>query len=389
MVSTRKMYFFHNSYIDSKMRDKFVLLAGPSSEELGTDIARLLGIPLGELDVGSYTDGETNVKVYDSVRGKHVYVVNTTDTITAMMELMLLVSTLRRASAKKITVVIPYYGYSRQDAGKQIKRQPIAAADTAMMLEEMGVDQVMCLDLHNDSTRGFFSPRVPVEVRIGCWCWNVDWSLTSTSLYCFFQHLLPIPVAAAYFSEVLDQFKRNANGDMPRITVVASHEGQVGRATLFQRVLQSRSGVTVEIAVLAKTKMRGQRLHDVELVGDVQGRHCILVDDIVNTGTTLVSNTRALKEHGAESVYAWATHGVFGDPRENDAPDRIDKLKDLEFLLISNSVTTRRKLPEKIHVLTVAPLLAEAIARSLHNQSISGILELEPDEMTFERYDDN
>lgn len=196
---------------------------------------------------------------------------------------------------------------------------------------------------------------------------------------------MPAPVAAAYFHEELSKVE----GNYPAVTVVASHEGQVERASHFRSVLQRLSGESIELAVLSRNRLsKQQQVYDANLVGNVEGRTCIMVDDIVNTGTTLVSNVQALKAGGASVIYAWATHGVFTSP---DAPNRIQAMDDLDYLLISNSIDNDNVvLPSKIKCLNVAPLLAEAIARALHDQSISGILSLERYETVQHatRYDD-
>jgi ribose-phosphate pyrophosphokinase len=201
-------------------------------------------------------------------------------------------------------------------------------------------------------------------------------------------------VAAAYFHEEMGMTEPSEDWEpktkdevyYPDVTVVACHEGQVGRASQFRSVLQRLSGKNIEIAFISKNRLkRGERIYSPEVVGNVKGRKCILIDDIVNTGTTLQNNTEKLHELGAESIHAWATHGVFGPQELSNAPEKIQAIDHLEYLLISNSIMNDRTLPDKIRQLNLAPLLAEAIARALHDQSISGILTL--DDTSLGRYD--
>jgi len=343
-VSTKKMYIYSNNTLEPEMADKLKLFCTPSSTALAEDVAQLLGVSLGDIRIGKYADGETSLKINDTIRGKQIYFICSTASVDALMELMLSVSCCNRASANRITVVIPYYGYSRQD--RKVKRETIAAADVARMLEAVGVNSVIAMDLHNDSIRGFFSPRVPVD------------------------HLMPGPIAAAYFNEVLAPASKPEN----QITIVATHEGQVQRATEFRKVLQKLSGAHVNMAFISKSRqLASQTSYDPILVGDIKGHRCILIDDIISTGSTLTNAINLLKDNGADEVYAYATHALFSDENTN-VPEKLQALDALDFLLISNTVSSSKTLPTKIRTLTVAPLLAEAISRSLHNESITEIL---------------
>jgi ribose-phosphate pyrophosphokinase len=194
---------------------------------------------------------------------------------------------------------------------------------------------------------------------------------------------MPVPVAAAYFHEDFglvappNTWKPKSKDDLyyPDITVVAAHEGQVFRAKQFRDVLQRLSGKKIELAFISKNRQkRGEKTYTPEVVGNVEGRKCIIMDDIVNTGATLKANVKELHQAKAASIHAWATHGVFGP--QSDTPKKIASIQELDYLLISNSVTNDM-MPEKIRQLNVAPLLAEAIARALHNQSVSTILNLD------------
>mmetsp|Transcript_28335 Transcript_28335/g.68201 ORF Transcript_28335/g.68201 Transcript_28335/m.68201 type:complete len:648 (-) Transcript_28335:1945-3888(-) len=364
-VYTKKMYFYKSASVKEHMLHKFRLFALPSSENLGKEMAYLLGTDLNCISVGAYNDGETSVKIEEQCRGKNVFVVCTTTSSSAIMELLLAISALRRGSAKRICAVIPYYGYGRQDRRTGMKREPIAAADMARLLEEMGIDSVITVDLHNPLVKGFFSPTIPVD------------------------HLMPGPVAAAYFYEELfgigeddgDNKDKNEeeSKEVPKITVIAAHENQVFRANGFRNALQKLSGSDdIRVALINNTKALNRRDGNrpalaTTLVGDVNGRKCIIVDDIINTGGTMRKAIDIVDKAGASEVYAWATHGVLHLP-QNDAPQMIQDMDCLKYLLISNSVAIERELPPKIRKLSIAPLLAESVARAIHSESISSMM---------------
>jgi ribose-phosphate pyrophosphokinase len=258
-VHTKKMYFYAAPKVTPQLAARTLLISGPSSVTLSTDVAQLLGLELNAASVGSFSDGETAISLEDSVRAKNCFIITSTRTADHIMQLLLLISTLRRASAKTITAVIPYYGYSRQD--RRLSREPIAAADLARALEAMGVDNVFCLDLHSDSLVGFFEPKTTVE------------------------HLVPVPVAAAYFNEefiamadALHVANPKGKWEYPKVTVVASHEGHMERAVDFQYALQRLSGQEVQVALISKGRnARGEKRYEPSLVGDVKGRVCVVV----------------------------------------------------------------------------------------------------------------
>jgi len=314
------------------------LFSGNGNLALSMEICRYLGINLGKATVGRFADGEANVVVHENVRGKDCYVIQPTcpPVNDNIMELLLMVSTLRRASARRITVVIPYYGYARQDRKMQA-RVPISAADVARLIEAMGVDRVIAVDLHCGQIQGFFGPRVPVD--------NLDGGIVG-----------------------LDYF---GSKDLHNPVVVSPDAGGVYRAKKFKEGLMHKYDMQdIGLAMIVKQRARAGLVDSMDLVGDVKNCDCILVDDMIDTAGTLCKAADVLIENGARRVFAFASHGLLSGPGN----DRLANSK-MEEIVILNTIPTspQREANEKLTMLSVAPLLAQAIFNIHAKKSVSAL----------------
>ncbi len=300
------------------------IFSGSANRALAEEICRNLSLPLGESTLDRFSDGEIYFQINENVRGADVFVVQPTchPVDSHLMELLLMVDAFKRASAARITAVIPYYGYARQDR-KDKPRVPISAKVVADLLESAGISRALTLDLHAPQIQGYFN--VPVD------------------------HLYPAPV-------FLDYFVRKGLVDL---TVVAPDAGGVERARFFAKKMDS------PLAIVDKRRVDINVAELMHIIGDVQGRAALIVDDIVDTAGTLVKTVEALYEQGAKDVYAAISHAVLSGP----AIRRICDSK-LRELVVTNSVPLREEARDcgPIKVLSVAPLLARAI-RSIHEEA--------------------
>jgi len=304
------------------------IFSGNANQELAASIANELGCGLGEIYVKPFSDGEISVKIEESARGQDIFIVQPTcePVNDNLMELLIMIDAFRRASAQRITVVLPYYGYARQD--KKVKpREPVTARLVANLITQAGAGRVLCLDLHAGQIQGFFD--LPVD------------------------HLYAGPLIAEYLkSEGL------YNGN----TVVVSPDvGGVARARALAEHLKT------PIAIIAKRRPAPNKVEIMELIGDVRGKVCVMIDDMIDTGGSIVQGAEALIERGAAAVHACCTHAILS----GDAIRRID-CSPLRSLVVTNTIPLPpHKRSPKIKVLSVAPLLADAIARIHDDVSIS------------------
>ncbi|MBT9538817.1 ribose-phosphate pyrophosphokinase [Thiobacillus sp.] len=310
--------------------DNLMVFSGNANPRLANDVVRHLNIRLGRATVSRFSDGEVMVEILENVRGKDVFVLQSTcqPTNDTLMEVMVMVDALKRASAGRITAAIPYYGYARQDRRTRSARVAITAKVVANMLQVAGIDRLMTMDLHSDQIQGFFD----------------------------------VPVDNIYSSPILlgDIWKRNH----PNLMVVSPDVGGVVRARAIAKRLEC------ELAIIDKRRPKPNVAKVMNIIGDVKDRTCIIMDDMVDTANTLCEAANALKEHGAKQVMAYCTHAVLsGAAAERVANSALDEL------VITDTIPLREDALacKKIRQLSVAELLAETIRRISNEDSVSSL----------------
>lgn len=301
-----------------------------SNPELAEEIAAHIGVSLGDAHISQFSDGETRVMLNESVRGDDVYVIQSTcaPVNQHLMELLVMVDALRRASAKTVNVVIPYYGYARQDR-KARARDPITAKLVANLIETAGADRMITMDLHATQIQGFFD--IPVD------------------------HLLGVPILASYFKAK----------QLEDVVVVSPDHGGVTRARRLADHLKA------PLAIIDKRRPKPNEVKVMNIIGDVRGRTVIMIDDIIDTAGTMTIAANALIEYGAVAVYACGTHAVLSGP----AIERI-RHSCISELVVTNTIPlSEEKKLDNIHILSVAPIIGEAIVRVHEHLSVSKLFD--------------
>jgi len=310
--------------VRARQDDKWKIFSGTANDALAREICDFLGMPLGQACIDKFSDGETYVQIEENVRGADVFLVQPTcDPVNEhLLQLLLLIDALKRASARRITVVVPYFGYARQDR-KDKPRVPISSKLVADLLTTAGADRALVVDLHAPQIQGFFN--IPVD------------------------HLFASPVLVDYFRK--QQF--------PDLTVVSPDAGGVERARFFAKKMESA------LAIVDKRRVKMDETEVMNVIGDVHGRTCLILDDIIDTAGTLVKTSQALLDAGARQVYACATHAVLSGP----AIERVANSK-LTEVVVTNTIplTDAGRSEPKIKVLSIAGLIGRAI-QSIHEET--------------------
>ena len=308
----------------------YKVFTGNAHTELAEEIASIMGKPLGKATVTKFSDGEISVNLWESVRGIDVYIVQPTcnPVNDNLMELLIMIDAMKRASAGRINAVLPYYGYARQDR-KAKARDPITAKLVADLIMAAGADRVVTMDLHANQIQGYFN--IPVD------------------------HLVGMPILARYFKEKA----------LEDVVVVSPDHGSVTRARNMAEYLDC------PIAIVDKRRPEPNKSEIMNIIGDIKGKTCIIIDDMIDTAGTITNAANAIKDMGAVAVYACATHPVLSGP----AVDRIEKSAIEELVLLNTIPMPEEKKSSKMKFLSVAPLFAEAMTRVFTNGSISKLFD--------------
>ncbi|MBB5192108.1 ribose-phosphate pyrophosphokinase [Silvimonas terrae] len=310
--------------------DSLMVFTGNANPKLAESVVNHLDISLGRATVGRFSDGEVTVELLENVRGRDVFVLQSTcvPTNDNIMEVMLMVDALKRASAGRITAAIPYFGYARQDRRPRSARVPISAKVIANMLQVAGVDRVLTVDVHADQIQGFFD----------------------------------IPVDNIYSTPVLLADIRAKNHD--QLMVVSPDVGGVLRARAMAKQL------TVDMAIIDKRRPKANVAEVMHIIGDVSGRTCVIIDDMIDTANTLVKAAQALKAHGAARVIAYATHAVFsGAAVERIVQSELDEVVVTDTIPLSEAA----RQCDRIRIVSIAGLLAETMRRINNEESVSSL----------------
>ena len=307
------------------------IISGTAHPQLAKDIANVMGLPLCDATVNTFPDGESFVQIKESIRGADAFIVQPTcpPTNHNLMELLVMVDAVRRASASRITAVLPFYGYARQDR-KDKPRVPITSKLVANLLTAAGVDRVLTMDLHAAQIQGFFD--IPVD------------------------HLHSVPV-------LIKHLKANYVKDMNNLVVVSPDIGGVKNAKSYANILGT------ELAIVAKQRISATEVDAHAVIGNVQGKDVLMVDDMTESGGTLCAAAKILKEHGAARIFAGVSHGVLTDA----ARERLAN-SSIECLLTSDSVPMA--YGDRVDTVSIAPLFAQAIANIHHNASVTHLFEV-------------
>ena len=321
----------HSAAIEKvKRMSSMMIFTGNANPELAIKVVERLDIPLGKADVGRFSDGEVSVEIQENVRGKDVFIIQSTcaPTNDNLMELIVFADAMRRASAMRITAVVPYFGYARQDRRPRSTRVPISAKVVASMMTSAGVDRVLTVDLHADQIQGFFD----------------------------------IPVDNVYGSPVLLDDINDQKYD--NMIVVSPDVGGVVRARAVAKQLDC------DLAIIDKRREKANESQVMNIIGDVAGRTCILVDDMCDTAGTLCKAAQALKDKGAERVISYVTHPVLSGPAVDNINNSV-----LDELVVTDTIplSPAAQKCDKIRQLTLAPMLAEAVRRVCNEESISAM----------------